>query len=144
MDYYAHLDTALGWCGTDSLGTARAALSVTVRSDAPQDAADSLPGYILGGDIAELPPGITRTFTYVYLPQGSTLMSESATAGSLGPGTHDGRQVVTWITDLWPGEEATFDVVVQAPQTELLEVVRTPTLNGVKGSDVESVCAAAG
>jgi hypothetical protein len=143
MDYYAHLDTALGWCGGDSVGAARAALSVTVRSEAPLDAADSLPGYILGGDIAELPPGITRTFTYVYLPQGSTLVSESASAGSLGPGTHDGRQVVTWITDLWPGEAATFDVVVQAPQTELLEVVRTPTLNGVEGSDVASVCAVA-
>jgi hypothetical protein len=144
MDYYAHLDTELGWCEVSTSGDARASLSVTVRSEAPMDAASSLPGYILGGDIAEVPQGITRTFTYVYLPQGSTLVSEAATAGTLGPGTHDGRQVVTWITDLWPGEEATFEVVVQAPWTELLDVVRTPTLNGVEGGDVASVCGGAG
>lgn len=139
MDYYARLETSLGWCESAPDGTTRAGLSVTVRSEAPTDAATSLPGYITGSGTF-VPEGLIRTVTYIYMPQGSTVLGDAATAGTLGPGTHDGRQVVSWTSDLWPGESATYEVVVQTPYTELLELVRTPTLFGTEDADVAAAC----
>ncbi|WOQ70003.1 DUF4012 domain-containing protein [Microbacterium limosum] len=142
MDYYARLETSLGWCESATDGTTRAGLSVTVRSEAPADAATSLPGYITGFGTF-VPEGLIRTVTYIYMPQGSTVLGDAATAGTLGPGTHDGRQVVSWTSDLWPGESATYEVVVQTPYTELLELVRTPTLFGTEDADVAAACGVA-
>ncbi|WP_409048155.1 DUF4012 domain-containing protein [Microbacterium sp. HA-8] len=138
MDYYARLETSTAWCRVYAPGQAAAALRVTLRSDAPADAATSLPGHITGYG-TYYPMGLTRVFTYVYLPRGSTLISEAVTVGTLGPGSHDGLQVVTWITDLWPGEKATLDLLVQAPLTEELEVVATPTL-GTSSTQPEAKC----
>jgi hypothetical protein len=141
MDYYARLETATGWCSVDE-GTATAALRVTLRSEAPPDAATALPGYITGGGYFA-PAGLIRTYAYIYLPRGSTLISEAASPGTLGPGTHDGLQVITWVTDLQPGESGTVDIVVQTPLTPSLEVVRTPTLFATQTQDAGASCSIA-
>jgi hypothetical protein len=126
MNYYSKLETSASWCGTDAEGRGLAQLSVQLRNNAPENAA-ALPDYITGYD-QFVPRGTIRTFTYLYLPEDAVLLSESYTTGTVGPGLHDGLQVIAWVTDLRPGELAAIELLVNVPMTEALEVVSTPTL----------------
>lgn len=145
MDYYTHLDVGVGWC-TDTEGDPDAALTVTVRSDAPADAA-SLPSYITGGGGNGVTPGVTRTVTYLYLPEGSQLVFSSSEGPSdapgFGTGTDGGRTVLTWTTDLTPGTEATARIRVRTPSTPELSAQVTPVLPDNGGTIVAS-CSSAG
>lgn len=131
MSYYQRLITGASWCA-DADGRTEAVLGVTLRSDAPEDAA-SLPPSIAGSG-AVVPQGVTRTVAYLYLPEGSrvTVAESSGTDGSSGfeQGTDDGRPVLTWEASLAPGEEASATVRVSTPLTRKLDVVSTPTIPG--------------
>jgi hypothetical protein len=141
MDFYTHLDVGVGWC-TDTEGAPDAGLSVTVRSDAPADAA-SLPSYITGGGGFDVPPGITRTVTYLYLPAGSEVVSSSAEDGygasGFSTGTDGGRPVLTWATDLAPGTQATAHIRVRTPLTPEITAHVTPVLPGNSG-EIAAAC----
>ncbi|MFG6477425.1 DUF4012 domain-containing protein [Microbacterium sp. P06] len=146
MDYYLAADTSVGWCtGVD--GLSEAGLSVTVRNDAPADAA-SLPRYITGGGSFGVPEGSARTLTYVYLPTGASLVSSEASnsaAGTVfGGGFDAGRQVVSWTTELAPGEEATLIVRVATPRTPRLNVNLSPTVNANETQEFATSCDKAG
>ena len=141
MDYYARLNTSVAWCGQDAAGNGTAALRVTITNDAPVDAATSLTPYIHGDGIFGVPPGTARTVSYIYLPEGATVLSSKATQSrSLGSAVHDGRDVVVWTVDLPPGGSASFDVTVSTPLTDLLDVVRTPTLYANETEDISISC----
>lgn len=128
MDYYMRLSTDAQWCSQDADGTGVAGLRVTLQSVAPADIA-AYPVSITGGGNYGVTPGVARTVTYVYLPEGATPLTTSSSDGSgLGGGVHDGRLVYAWATDLNPGESVTLDVTVRTTLTEKLEVVKTATL----------------
>lgn len=138
MDYYQSLETSTAWCGADD-----AQLTVTIRNDAPSDAA-SLPTYITGGGSHGVPPGEAKTVTYVYLPQGSTLVSSTA-AGSresagIGSGIDAGRDVLIWTTQLAPGESMTLTTRVSAPRTAEIVTRTTPTIHVIDSSVVAPTC----
>jgi hypothetical protein len=141
MDYYTQLDVGVGWC-TDTEGTPDAALTVTLRSAAPADAA-SLPAYITGGGGFGVAPGITRTVSYLYLPTGSEVVFSTAddgySASGFSTGTDGGRPVLTWTTDLAPGGEATARIRVRTPLTPELRADVTPVLPQNRG-EIAAAC----
>ncbi|MFG6503164.1 DUF4012 domain-containing protein [Microbacterium sp. P05] len=142
MDYYLAAGTATAWC-TDTEGGADAALTVTLRNDAPADAA-SLPPYITGGGSYGVPVGVARTLAYIYLPAGAELVAAKAAGASVvdgfGGGTDQGRQILTWPTDLAPGETATLTIRVSTPQTATLQAALTPSVNALETSKLASAC----
>lgn len=133
MDYYMKADSAVGWC-TATGGEQLATLTVSLTSTAPADAATSLPGYITGGGGNGVDPGVARTVAYLYLPQGSELVSStSAGVGStpgFGQGSHDGRTVLVWESYLEPGQSTTATIQVRTPVTPQLQALTTPTIGG--------------
>ncbi|WP_194420379.1 DUF4012 domain-containing protein [Microbacterium abyssi] len=138
MDYYMEAGSEAGWCHSGE-----AALSVTLRNAAPQDAA-SLPSYLTGGGLHGVPPGNVETVSYIYLPEGATLISTAAAdaveSPRLGGGTDADRQVLVWTTRLAPGEEASLVVRVSAPRTEQIVTRMTPTVHAQNGDTVASLC----
>lgn len=142
MDYYMRAGTAVGWC-TDAQGPPEAALHVTLRNDAPADAA-SLPRYITGGVGLDIPLGTARTVAYLYLPPGAELVTavasgDSATDG-FGGGTDAGRGVLEWTTELAPGETASIDVRVRTPHTPSVKAFSTPIVNALETSALAPAC----
>ncbi|MBA8816864.1 hypothetical protein FHX48_001957 [Microbacterium halimionae] len=146
MDYYMQLDSAVGWC-SDGGETSDAALTVRLRDNAPADAAN-LPSYITGGGGFGVTPGVTRTVVYLYLPEGSEVVSAvttgTVTTTGFGGGEHDGRRVLTWSTDLTPGQESTALVRVRTPHTPSLSVQETPTINTADTASVALSCEVSG
>lgn len=125
MSYYMQLESGAAWCGSD------AALSVTIRNAAPGDAA-SLPSYLTGGGKHGIPPGEVETVAYVYLPADAELVSATSSPeqdSGFGGGEDAGRRLLTWTTQLAPGEEATLDVRVRTPFTQEIATRATPTVN---------------
>ena len=145
MDYYMTLGTGVAWCA-DTEGSPDATLTVTLRDDAPADAA-SLPAYITGAGGFGVEPGLTETIAYLYLPEGSEIVSSSATGGGsergFGTGLDQGRTVLSWSTVLRPGEEATASVRVRTPYTESLVAQSTPVLPD-KTQAVSAACSVTG
>jgi hypothetical protein len=134
--------TSTQWC-TSPDGSSLAGLVVTLRNGAPADAA-ALPNYITGGGSFGVPPGITRTVAYVYLPTGTEIETAVATGASVTEGfktgTDQGRVTINWGTDLAPGEEATLTIRVRTPQTASLEALTTPIVNTLETSGLASSC----
>ncbi|WP_144795961.1 DUF4012 domain-containing protein [Microbacterium paludicola] len=131
MDYYMQADAGAEWCTPGE-----ATLRVTLRNNAPADAAN-LPSYITGGGNFGVPPGEVQTVSYIYLPAGAELLSatlsRSDESAPLGGGTDDGRQVLTWTTQLAPGTELSLDVTVATPPTAEIVTRLTPTINANEG-----------
>lgn len=98
----------------DSDGVRRLDVTVTLRSDAPADAA-SLPPVLTGGGRA-VKPGSVRTEVYVYAPEGGMVEGFDAAVGPdlVRTYVHDGLHVATHEVTLAPGgtAELTFDVSV--------------------------------
>ncbi len=141
MDYYARLNTTAAWCGPLSDETNAAALRVTIKNEAPADAATSLPPYVHGDGIFGVPAGTARTVAYIYLPEGASILRSRATESrTIDSHMHAGREVITWSVDLPPGGSASFDFTVETPFTDVLDVVRTPTLNVNETEDISISC----
>lgn len=125
MDWYLTPSTTLNWNPDGSGLTA----SLTLSDTAPADAATSLPGYVTGGGSSGVPAGTTRTTSYLFVPNGFTLTSSSATSqlsqsmAQLGEYT-----VITWVVDLQPGESATLNLEASGPRTDSLALRITPTI----------------
>ncbi|MGO2748346.1 DUF4012 domain-containing protein, partial [Microbacterium sp.] len=137
MDYYMQAESAAGWCAPGD-----AALTVTLRNNAPADAAD-LPRYITGGGYYGVQPGIVETTAYVYLPEGATLESASVPGQEnpgLGGGTDAGRQVIVWKTQLAPGEEITLNIRANATASNQIVTRMTPTIHDQNDSAFAFAC----
>lgn len=145
MDYYMALGTGVGWCA-DTESTPDASLTVTLRDQAPADAA-GLPAYITGGGGFGVEPGLTKTIAYLYLPEGAEVVASGAIGGGsetgFGTGFDQGRTVLIWTTLLRPGEEATATVRVRTPVTGSLGVETTPVLPE-NAQTVDAACTPAG
>jgi hypothetical protein len=142
MDYYMSAGASTEWCTGDD-GSSLAGLVVTVRNDAPADAA-ALPDYITGGGGFGVPAGITRTVAYIYLPTGTEIETAVPSGASITQGfktgTDSGRVAINWGTDLAPGEEATLTIRVRTPQTPSLGALTTPIVNTLETSGLASAC----
>jgi hypothetical protein len=144
MDYYMSSGASVGWCAPDE-----AELVVTLRSDAPADAA-SLPPYITGGAAYGIPEGETATLAYLYLPPGAEVIAATATGSGDAPttgfgGGFDGdRRVLTWSTRLAPGQDATATVRVRVPQTPEIATFLTPGVRPALTTSVAAECAGTG
>lgn len=142
MDYYMEASATAARC-TDG----EAALTVTLRNGAPADAA-SLPRYITGGGSHGIPPGNVETVTYIYLPAGavltSTTIAETGETPSLGGGTDDERQVISWQTQLAPGEEITLRITAETPPSAQIVTRATPTVNAQRDMEFAESCGSTG
>ena len=146
MDYYMNAGAAVAWCH-DTEGSPDAELTVTLRNDAPADAA-SLPSYITGGGAFGVARGKAKTVVYLLLPEGSALI-RSDTDGvdaypGFGSGTYGGRSVLTWTTELAPGEQSSAILRVRTPETPELVAEMTPTIPGRDAPAFAGPCAAQG
>lgn len=116
MDYYVTPDVELAITGCGVGATPRTlTVQVTLTSNAPADAATSLPEYITGGGANGVPPGIARVVGEVYLPEGfEVASSEITTERGFGGGMVGGRQVLSYSVDLKPGDTQTVTIEVTA------------------------------
>jgi len=137
MDYYMKVGTGVQWC-TAPGGPAEAVLDVSLKNDAPADAA-ALPPSITGGGGFGTEAGLTRTTGYLYLPEGaSVLSSENSDGSGFQTGTDQGRTVLIWSSLLAPGQEASASIRVRTPWTPELSAQVTPVLPGTNSELVAS------
>ncbi len=135
MDYY--LDTrvtlASGVCHADGRPTYR--VTVTLRNDAPADAATSLPAYVTGAGAFGVEPGRIKTLVGVYGPvdsdnQGVTDAASGEQAAGFAA-LDRGRPAVVVPTELGPGDSVTlvYEFLGTARERGPVTVELTPTLN---------------
>ena len=112
MDYYLRTSIGLGQatCRADKRPTY--AVSVTLSSDAPADAATSLPAYVTGGGVSGVAPGTVQTIVSVYAPKGATLLGATSEGKQypLNWATMDGHAVGAVIIALKPGQQTTVQL----------------------------------
>lgn len=124
LGYYLDVAPELSWnrCGRDQV-TSEATLDLTLTNTAPADAATSLPGAIVGGSYG-VPAATLRVVTFVYLPVDANLL-ETELSGDLGfGGGRDGDyRVLSFSTDLAPGDSATASFTVSLPNANPEQVI---------------------
>ncbi|MDQ1075699.1 MULTISPECIES: DUF4012 domain-containing protein [Microbacterium] len=145
MSYYVRPDVSLTWgaCGSAKVvGQRDISLSLTLTSNAPSDAATSLPWYITGGGLYGTPPGIAKVIPNVYLPEGFELVSAQASdGGTFTEAEYQGRRVLTFSTDLSPGASTTFTVNVRGTSTATeAQAFVTPTADASLSPTVTAAC----
>lgn len=147
MSYYVSPTVSLAWVGCPSSATdKRLTLTATLTSDAPTDAATALPWYITGGGMYGTPPGIAKVVGNIYLPEGYELDAAQNSAGTgFAEAVYQGRRVMTFGTDLAPGQSTTVTVSVTAPSTVTsAEAYITPTADAALTPTVVATCGALG
>ncbi|WP_081322679.1 DUF4012 domain-containing protein [Microbacterium testaceum] len=145
MSYYVQPDVSIAWgaCGSAKIvGERDLSLTITLTSDAPSDAATSLPWYITGGGLYGTPPGIAKVIPNVYLPEGFELLSAQASdGGTFTEAEYQGRRVLTFSTDLSPGASTTFTVNVRGSSTATeAQAFVTPTADASLSPIVTAAC----
>lgn len=145
MSYYVQPDVSIAWgaCGSaKTVGQRNLSLSITLTSDAPSDAATSLPWYITGGGLYGTPPGSAKVIPNVYLPEGFDLVSAQASdGGAFTEAEYQGRHVLTFSTDLSPGASTTFTVNVRGSSTATeAQAFVTPTADASLSPTVTAAC----
>ncbi len=145
MSYYVRPDVSITWegCGPVAVAGQRdVSLTIKLTSDAPADAASSLPWYITGGGLYGTPPGIAKVIPNVYLPEGFELVAAQASdGGKFIAADYQGRQVLTFSTDLPPGAATTFTVHVRGSSTATeAQAFVTPTADASLNPTVTTTC----
>ena len=145
MSYYVRPDVSITWgaCGpAATAGQRDISLTIKLTSDAPPDAATSLPWYITGGGLYGTPPGIAKVIPNVYLPEGFDLVSAQASdGGTFTEADYQGRHVLTFSTDLSPGASTTFTVHVRGSSTATeAQAFVTPTADASLNPTVTATC----
>lgn len=124
LGYYLGVDPQITWnrCGSDQV-TSEATLTLSLTNNAPADAATSLPGAIVGGSYG-VPAATLRVVTYIYLPTGANLLESSLTGDLAFGGGNDGKyRVLSFSTDLAPGDSTTATITVSLPNANPDEVI---------------------
>ena len=111
MDYYLHTSVGVGSATCRADGRPSYLVRVTLASDAPADAAQSLPGYVTGAGLSGVPAGDTYTTVAVYAPPGSVVVG--ATSGGkdvpvqrVADASH---AVAHLLVKLHPGQSLAYD-----------------------------------
>lgn len=140
MSYYVEPTSSIAWedCGAAGrVAEKRITLSLNLTNTAPADAASSLPWYITGGGVYAVPPGTARVVTNLVIPEGFDVAAVDASDGaSFSRGTFEGRQVLTYSTDLAPQGSSTATISVAGRSSSTYaEAIVTPTAD----SDLDPV-----
>ncbi|MEV8239984.1 DUF4012 domain-containing protein [Microbacterium testaceum] len=117
-------------------------LNLTLTSDAPADAAASLPEYITGGGSFGTAPGNTKTIINIYLPEGFALASAvSSDHSTFMQNTYDNRDVLTFGSELAPGASIQITASVRGVATvDGVEAFVTPTADSALSPIVSDSC----
>lgn len=145
MSYYLRPTVNIAWSGCPArTADTRPELTMTISiaSDAPADAATSLPAYVTGNGRYGVPPGSASIVGNIYLPEGLELiaatMADEASYETNTIGTH---QVVTFGVLLAPQAQKTVTLVVRAPSSAShAEAWVTPTADPSLNPVVEADC----
>ncbi len=118
MSFYVKPSVTLSWSRCDAAAhrtDRELALRIDVTNTAPADAATSLPTYLTANGLFGVAPGNASTLVNVVLPQGWELVSATESdGGSFASATFEGRQVVSFGTNLAPQTSAQIDIRVRA------------------------------
>lgn len=142
MDYYtrASIATAVGTCHGEPTTQVR----VTWTSEAPADAATSLPPYVTGDGVYGVAPGSVRTLIAVYGPAGATpsYIDRDGTEEPVQTAMLGDRSVVQHEVLLAPGESTTITVEFQGigAGERLTEVLATPMIEAPELTRKELRC----
>lgn len=144
MSYFVHPQVDLRWqsCDPDATGHKTIFLDLTLRSDAPADAASSLPPYVTGNGAHGTAPGNAHVIGHVILPEGFELVSaETSTGGTFADGQLQGRRVLTFEVNLAPqqSESASF-AVTGLTDAASSEAFTTPTVDAKLDPVVRDQC----
>ncbi|MGA0567159.1 DUF4012 domain-containing protein [Rathayibacter sp. KR2-224] len=110
MDYYLHTGIGLGAASCRKDGRPDYLVRVTLSSDAPADAAQSLPGYVTGAGLSGVPAGDTYTTVAVYAPPGFVVVG-ATTSGKQVPiqrVTDAKHGVAQLLVKLHPGQSSVY------------------------------------
>lgn len=144
MSYYTRPDVSLAWTACPAAGQLAArelTLGLTLTSDAPADAAISLPEYITGGGAFGTPAGVTEVVGNIYLPEGFELVSADGAPKGFAGGMHEGRRVLSFGIDLEPGGSTSITVAVRATtRAASAEAIVTPTADAARATSVPATC----
>lgn len=145
MDYYLHAGVGLGSARCRKDGRASYLVRVTLTSDAPADAATSLPGYVTGAGLSGVPAGDIHTRIAVYAPKGFVTVGARSGGRSveIQRARDAGHGVAQTLVALAPGQSATYDfqfvgvaVAGRSPVSSTLAAWTTP---GVWATDVRRI-----
>ena len=110
MDYYLGAEFGVGNSVCRQDGRSTYVVEVTLRNEAPADAATSLPPYVTGGGNFGVQAGLISTNLAVYAPSEGVFMEASVDGQPAAPQTamDSGRSVVQLQTTLSPGQSTTI------------------------------------
>ncbi|NII50332.1 DUF4012 domain-containing protein [Frigoribacterium endophyticum] len=144
MDYYLGADFGVGQevCRQD--GRSTYVVEVTLRNDAPADAAASLPPYVTGDGNFGIPPGQISTNLAVYAPSEGVFMEAAVDGQPAGvqTATDSGHAVVQLQTTLSPGQSTTIKMsFLGGPTTTgAAQLETTPIVNLPETQQVSVTC----
>jgi hypothetical protein len=144
MDYYLSAEFGVGESVCRQDGRSTYVVEVTLRNDAPADAATSLPRYVTGGGAFGVPAGLVSTNVAVYGPSEGVFMEGSVDGqpGALQTATDSGLSVVQVQATLSPGQSTTIKLAfLGGPQTSgPAELETTPIVNLPETKEVSVAC----
>jgi hypothetical protein len=144
MGYYLDADYAIGQKECRQDGRAFVGLRVTLRNNAPADAASTLSDYVTGGGTYGVPAGNIRITVSVYGPQKSLFQGATRDGAELSPQTaSDGGFPVTHFeVEIAPGQSTEIDLgtLTEPGSSSSLEVVSTPTVHTTETQKLATGC----
>lgn len=149
MTFYVKPTVTLDWgaCRTDGETSSREiTLSVSLTSDAPLDAATTLPTYLTANGAFGVAPGNVATTGHVFLPEGWELVSATqSTGGSFANINAFGRQVLSFDSNLAPQASFSATILVRAiSSADEAEAWVTPTADSSISPVVTAACQTTG
>jgi hypothetical protein len=144
MDYYLDVtvSVASSICRVDGHPNAR--VTITLKNNAPADAATSLPAYVTGAGDFGVAPGTIRTRVSVYGPVGSLLVATTSNGADFPAlaATDGGHAVSQFAVDLAPGKssQVSVDMLNMGQFTSDVYAVVTPALNSRVVKDLVAPC----
>lgn len=131
MGYYLH-----GAISTSCIGTEQR-VRVELDSDAPADAATSLPGFVTGNGVYGVPAGSIRTQVLVVLPPGARVVTREDSRRTVVRDGFD-RVVVSQFVEVNPGESVNVTVeYMQAPPPTRISTTPGLHVNSPEGGQAD-------
>ena len=144
MDYYLGAEFGVGQAVCRQDGRSTYVVEVTLRNDAPADAATSLPPYVTGDGNFGIPPGQISTNVAVYAPNEGVFMEAAVDGQPAGvqTATDSGHAVVQLQTTLSPGQSTTIKMSFLGGETTSgdAELETTPIVNLPETQPVSVAC----
>ncbi|WP_382307693.1 DUF4012 domain-containing protein [Herbiconiux sp. UC225_62] len=145
MDYYLRSSIAVGQ-QTCSDGSRRVRLTVDASNILDPNAVPDLSRFITGSDSNDfdVPLGDLRVFTYVYAPEGSSIVSIAGTTSQENSfvGTDENYPVARAVIQVAPGQmqSATIDIDVSSLTEKQIETLVSPLIVPAQSTELTFTC----